>query len=76
MAQYTVDQVAELVEGSEIEADSDTEVEESDSEVDEDPDFPLPLGMTLKMRKTRGLLLLFQLHHHRVHEVRPAQIRA
>ena len=75
MAQYTVDQVAELVEGSEIEADSDTEVEESDSEVDEDPD----LGMILKMRKTRGLLLVQCTHHHfhhQIHEVRPAQIGA
>ena len=39
MAHCTVEQVAGLLEDSEIEAESDSE---SDSEVEEDPDFPLP----------------------------------
>ena len=64
MAQYTVDQVAELVEGSEIEADSDTEVEVQ--RLTRTQTSPC-LGMTLKMRKTRGFLVLLQcthLHHN------------
>ena len=41
MEQYTVEQVADLVEESDIDAESDFEIE-SASEVEEDPDFPLP----------------------------------
>ena len=39
MEQYTVDQVASLMDDSEIEAESE---DESDSDIEEDPTFPLP----------------------------------
>ena len=39
---YTVQEVADLIDDGDIEAEAETEIDESDSVVEEDPSFPLP----------------------------------
>ena len=66
MERYTVQEVANLIDDSDIETEPETEIDESDSEVEEDPSFPLPrsssedeedqvsLPTLLPSRQTRG----------------------
>ena len=42
MEGYTVQEVVDLIDDSDIEAEPETEIEERDSVVEEDPSFPLP----------------------------------